>query len=352
MVARTVPSKAGPGFYARLAGNLLSPLPYSVSSHASPALAEAVRDFAAENRIDLWHCEWTPYAQVLRAALGDDLDRARWTVMAHNVESLIWRRYGETETNPAKRWYIRRQGEKFERFERWAYGAATVPIAVSDADAAIVRSEFGVRRVEVVANGVDIDYFKPQRDVDRDPARLLFLGSLDWRPNLDAASLLLDDIFPHVRAACPTATLSLVGRKPPAWLIERVANAPARTRLRQRRRCAAVPRHLRHAGRAAPDRRRFPPQDPGGARDGNARGQYAHRRGRVDADARYRPHGDGNRGRTGRGDRVGTARADELHETAERGRRVVVQHYSWDLLADRLGEVWDSARRARVEEQV
>ena len=34
----------GPGFYARLAGNLLSPLPYSVATHASPALADAVRD--------------------------------------------------------------------------------------------------------------------------------------------------------------------------------------------------------------------------------------------------------------------------------------------------------------------
>src|SRR5437764_14677275 len=91
VVDRAVPPKSGPGFYARLAGNLLSPLPYSVSSHASPALAEAVRRHAASHRVDVWHCEWTPYAQVLRDAFGEELAGVRWSVMAHNVESLIWR---------------------------------------------------------------------------------------------------------------------------------------------------------------------------------------------------------------------------------------------------------------------
>lgn len=226
VVDRVVPPKSGAKFYARLAGNLLSPLPYSVASHASPELADAVRRFAAENRVDVWHCEWTPYAQVLRDALGAGLRAARWTVMAHNVESLIWQRYAETEPNPVKRWYVRRQWRKFERFERWAYSAASRAVAVSPDDARLMRDRFGVERPEVVENGVDIDYFRPQRDAERDPARLLFLGSLDWRPNLDAVAQLLDHVFPAVREKAPAATLSLVGRRPPGWLKQRVANTP------------------------------------------------------------------------------------------------------------------------------
>ena len=226
IVDRTIPTKTGPAFYARLAGNLLSALPYSVATHTSPALVEAIRSYAADNAVDVWHCEWTPYAQVLRDALGDELDQTRWTVMAHNVESLIWQRYTEAEENTVKRWYIRRQWTKFERFEQWAYSAATVPIAVSPDDAHMIRERFGVQRVEVVENGVDVDYFKPQRDVDRDPEKLLFLGSLDWRPNLDAVSILLDELFPKVRETVPNATLSLVGRRPPDWLKARVASTP------------------------------------------------------------------------------------------------------------------------------
>src|SRR5262245_48635901 len=96
IVERTIPRKSGAGFYARLAGNLLSPLPYSVATHASPGLARAVRDLVANQRVDLWHCEWTPYAEALRFGLGARLAAARWVVMAHNVESLIWRRYLES----------------------------------------------------------------------------------------------------------------------------------------------------------------------------------------------------------------------------------------------------------------
>jgi glycosyltransferase involved in cell wall biosynthesis len=226
VVDRAIPAKSGPGFYARLARNLLSPLPYSVATHASFMLSNAVRDFASAHPVDVWHCEWTPYAQVLRSAFREDLTSVRWTAMAHNVESLIWQRYAQAETNPLKRWYIRRQTQKYEKFEQWAFNAATRAIAVSHEDARLMQTQFGVERADVVENGVDVEYFKPQRDVDRDPANLLFLGSLDWRPNLDAISLLLGEIFPRVREKVPEATLSLVGRRPPEWLKLRVAGIP------------------------------------------------------------------------------------------------------------------------------
>src|SRR5207237_7721110 len=38
VVDRSVPAKSGAAFYVRLAGNLLSPLPYSVTSHNSRPL--------------------------------------------------------------------------------------------------------------------------------------------------------------------------------------------------------------------------------------------------------------------------------------------------------------------------
>jgi glycosyltransferase involved in cell wall biosynthesis len=221
VVPRAVPGKTGPAFYARLAGNLLSPLPYSVETHTSPELVAAVGRFADETPADLWHVEWTPYAQVLRRALRGRLRRTPWVVTAHNVESVIWQRYAETEENPMKRWYVRRQWRKFERFERWAFAHAHWAVAVSEADADLIRTRMGgTEQTEVVDNGVDTQFFRPQRDVDRDPYKVAFVGSLDWRPNQDAVKLLLDDIFPKVRAAEPRATLAVVGRHPPDWMTE------------------------------------------------------------------------------------------------------------------------------------
>jgi glycosyltransferase involved in cell wall biosynthesis len=146
--------------------------------------------------------------------------------MAHNIESVIWQRYYETEKNPLRRWYIGRQWRKYQRFERSVLAEMERAVAVSDTDAERLRTEFGARRVDVTENGVDTDYFRPPVPAARTPTgRLLFLGSLDWRPNLDGVTHLLDEVFPAVRAAEPRARLVLVGRHPPDWLRRRAAEA-------------------------------------------------------------------------------------------------------------------------------
>src|SRR5207244_179714 len=136
VVDRPVPPRSGVGFYARLAANLFSPLPYSVASHQSADLRAALSRLAAEDPVDLWHCEWTPYAESLGAVPGPRL------IMAHNVESVIWERYRHTESNPLKRWYITRQWRKYQRFERRAVRQADLTVAVSPADAECFQSDF------------------------------------------------------------------------------------------------------------------------------------------------------------------------------------------------------------------
>ena len=224
IIVRTVdwspPPKSGLAFYARLAANLLSPLPYSAASHDSRPLRRVLREHAAAHLVDLWHCEWTPYVQAVRG-----LPRARRLVVAHNVESVIWRRYFENEAHPLRRWYIGRQWRKYERFERRVMREVDRTVAVSALDAERLLRDFGARRVDVVENGVDPAYFRPQAG-RREPDRLLFLGSLDWRPNLDGVRLLLERVFPAVRAAVPSARLCLVGRNPPESLRREAAASP------------------------------------------------------------------------------------------------------------------------------
>ena len=156
VVDRSIPPKSGAAFHARLAANLLSPFPYSVASHTSPVLRRAIRDLAAHEKVDLWQAEWTPYAESLRS-----LDGARRLIMAHNVESQIWRRYYENEAQPLRRWYIGHQWRKYRRFERDAFRRADRVVAVSAEDADLIRQEFGAPHVGVVENGVDTGYFRP-----------------------------------------------------------------------------------------------------------------------------------------------------------------------------------------------
>jgi glycosyltransferase involved in cell wall biosynthesis len=334
IVDRRVPPRSGLAFHARLAANLLSPLPYSVASHNSRAFRRAVRAYATTHRVDLWQCEWTPYAQHLRG-----IPSGRTVINAQNVESVIWRRYHENEAHPLRRWYVGRQWRKFERFERRVLRAADRLVTVSEVDADLLRRDWGLDQVDVVDNGVDTAYFRPT-DGDRDPDRILFLGSLDWRPNLDGVRLLLEQVFPRVRAARLSARLVLVGRHPPDWLRQAV-NAMANVEL-----FADVPDvrpFLARCGVMV-----VPLRIGGGSRlkilEALASGLPVVST-RVGAEG-LRLEPDLHFIEVERVEDLAPALLEEMHvpeaarERAERGRNQVLRYYDWAVLADRLERVW------------
>lgn len=221
LVDEPIARKRGPEFYLRLAGNMLSPLPYSAASHATPGMRAAVAAHRASNPVDLMQIEWVGYDYC-----RDGLDVPA-VLQAHNVESLIWRRYAETEPSRLKRTYIRDQYRKFVAFERRVFAGMDRVVAVSETDAQLAREMYGATNIAVVDNGVDVDYFAavPRHAPSESPA-ILFLGALDWRPNADAVDQLLGAVFPLIRARRPDATLMIVGRRPSPALVERAAATP------------------------------------------------------------------------------------------------------------------------------
>lgn len=331
VVDRPVPPKSGAWFYARLAMNLISSLPYSVASHTSPALNAAIRHIAATEPVDLWHVEWTPYAEALRGVPGQRL------VMAHNVESVIWQRYYETESNPLKRWYIARQWHKMRRFERQKLREATLTVAVSEVDANRFRDELDVPCVDVVDNGVDTAFFTPD-ETPRRPEVLLFVGSLEWRPNLDGVRQMLDRVFPAVRAQVPNAELWLVGRNPPSWL--RDLNVPG---VKVHATVPDVRPFLRQAGQLV-----VPLRVGGGSRlkilEALACGTPVVST-RVGAEGLHLEPGR-HLVRVEEIEHLSDAlveairQPDSMRLLAEAGRREVLRRYDWESLADRLERLW------------
>jgi glycosyltransferase involved in cell wall biosynthesis len=335
LVADPLPRKRGLGFYGRLAANLFSPTPYSVASHNSPRLREAVHAYAATHRVDLWQLEWTAFLAAVPPS-----SRAPRLVMAPNVDSLIWQRYYENERHPLKRLYIRQQWHKFQHFEKRVFVQADRVVTVSEEDANLAREQFGAERVEVVENGIDRGYFENVRSQGA-TGRILFLGSLDWRPNLDALRRLLDDIFPAVQSAEPSARLSIVGRQAPPWLVQRVAEQAG---VELHTDVADVRPFLAQSAVMA-----VPLRIGGGSRlkilESLASGLPV---------VSTRVGAEGLSLRPGRDLVVAEDVADmaaalvhslrhpeQARALAEEGRRVVLERYDWDVLADKLEQVWE-----------
>ncbi|HEX2972828.1 MAG TPA: glycosyltransferase family 4 protein [Tepidisphaeraceae bacterium] len=333
-----VPRKSGPLFYARLAANLLSPVPYAVALHNSLAMRAAIRHHAQTEAVDLWQFEWLPYVDALPPG------HAPAIMVAHNVETLIWQRYAEMESHPLKRWYLRRQHRKFQRFEGRIFRLATRVVTVSREDAILVQEQFGVPHVAVVENGIDKNYFAAATGT-REPHTILFLGSLDWRPNLDAAALLLDQIFPEVRRQVPTAQLCIVGRNPSQSLIERVRQSP---QVQLHADVNDVRPYLAQSAVMA-----VPLRIGGGSRlkilEALACGlpvvsTAVGAEGLVLAPGRHLVVVESTEQMAESLVQClcDPARAQAL---AEQGRQLVLEHYDWDPLADQLERVWQECRQ-------
>jgi glycosyltransferase involved in cell wall biosynthesis len=130
---------------------------------------------------------------------------------AHNVEAQVAERLAEVSRWPL-RGVLRWQAAAIARLEaRTAQGVDAV-LCCSELDAAAFRRA-GAREIHLVPNGVELRQL-PGSLEPRDT--VAFVGSFDWRPNVDAAVVLAREIWPRLRQACPGLRLALIGRKPPS----------------------------------------------------------------------------------------------------------------------------------------
>jgi glycosyltransferase involved in cell wall biosynthesis len=211
-VPANLPPQSGPMFYARLAANLFSEYPYIVQRHFSPIFQNHLNQAISRIRPDLILCEWTPYAVYVQQNPG--IPRV---VVAHNIEQRIWERYYEHEESLLKKWYIGRQKAKVGSFERRVFNFVEGAVAVSESEASEIRSLNPDLYVQVVDNGVDLDYFVPSPD-EHQVGSLVFVGAMHWRPNQDAVQYFVDEILPLVRSGRPDVSIAVVGQAPPAHI--------------------------------------------------------------------------------------------------------------------------------------
>src|SRR6185295_627221 len=132
----------------------------------------------------------------------------------HNVESALWDRQKEHEHNPVKRLAYRLEAAKMRRYERAAVRSFDHVIAVSDGDRDLMKLMTGASRISVVPTGVDLAQFQAAAGHGSTEPLVVFLGSMDWEPNIDAVEYFCRESWPRVRAAVPGARFRIVGRNP------------------------------------------------------------------------------------------------------------------------------------------
>lgn len=207
-VEHRVVSKRSPAFALQLASGLFDTYPVAGTRYRSEAMREQIGQLLAAENFDAKVCDFLTPSINLSSMDG-------WVLFQHNVETIIWERHAQTARTPLHRAYFRGQAERMFNWEKATCNSASHVVAVSALDQQVMRERFGVRSISAIGTGVDLDYFAaPQTRAQQ--FDLVFVGSMDWMPNVDGIEWFLSDVLPLIKAAKPEVRLAIVGRNPPA----------------------------------------------------------------------------------------------------------------------------------------
>lgn len=190
------------------------------------------------------HALWSPelgrrWASILAANPGallhfDAIDLALYFPPAahfkkvlnhHNCESAMAERRAEKETSLPRRLYMRQQAAKLKRLEQQACHQFNVNLTVSDLDTQTLQSRNPLAHCHVVENGTDTEFFHPS-DAAVEPNSLIFAGSFNWYPNVSAVEFFVRGIWPKVKDRRPGVRLYLAGQKPSKSVLKLAESDP------------------------------------------------------------------------------------------------------------------------------
>jgi polysaccharide biosynthesis protein PslH len=140
------------------------------------------------------------------------------TLGHHNVESQILHRRAENEGSWLKRLYFNQESRRVRSYEARVAYSFTRHIACSELDCERLRAIAPQISAVPIPNGVDVEYFRPSAVATTNES-LIFVGSLNWYPNVDAVLFLLREVWPLLQARVPDVRLDIVGSAPPASVL-------------------------------------------------------------------------------------------------------------------------------------
>ncbi len=218
-VSHDVPPHASVKFVGQLAGNVFSSMPLAIGRYCTPAMRQRIATLRRAVSFDGVVCDFL--------AMAPNFDSMEGVVLfQHNVETIIWRRHASTAPDPVRKLYFGMQARRMFNWERRMCRAAGRVIAVSAQDAAAMKELFGVEKVSTIPTGVDVEFFRRPPQVSP-RADIVFLGSMDWMPNIDGVQYFVREILPLIRKRLPACTLAVVGRAPSAAIRALAEHDPA-----------------------------------------------------------------------------------------------------------------------------
>jgi polysaccharide biosynthesis protein PslH len=191
------------------------PYPFLVIRNLSPKETAAIKEELSKVSYDLIHAETFYVMPHIPVTTIPTL------LVEQTIEYLVYKHYVEGIKNPFLRWLLSIDVAKLRFWETSFWKKANAVVAVSDVDKKEMCKLVPNLDVEMVPNGVNLDFFKVKTDWQSKNPKMLFVANFKWLQNVEAAKILLDEVYPLVAKKDPRVKVWIVGQHIPEEIKER-----------------------------------------------------------------------------------------------------------------------------------
>lgn len=119
----------------------------------------------------------------------------------------------------ARRWLSGFEVRRTAAYERWLVNQFDRVIVTSKKDKSALTTVpapgYESPSITVVPNGVDLEYYRPDLNISREPATLVISGKMSYHANVAMVLHFAQEIMPLICAQRPDVKLVVVGKDPP-----------------------------------------------------------------------------------------------------------------------------------------
>ncbi len=174
----------------------------------SSKLAERIRKEAEQKKFDIImvHCAFA-------SAYAIGIDAPLKVLDYGDLDSGKWAEYARDRRFPLSLGYAL-EAKKLRRYEISVAQHFTRCTATTDGEK-VEFHRIGIPRdCDVIPNGVDFSYFDPRPMAPAESRKIVFLGRMDYFPNIQGVERFVREMFPRIREAEPNAEFVIVGANP------------------------------------------------------------------------------------------------------------------------------------------
>ncbi len=132
---------------------------------------------------------------------------------AHNVEHKIWEGLAENTSNLVKRYYYKLLASRIKKFESSCLKNYDALIPITEADSSCFKKMGYKGPLFTFPFGLDTKEYL----LETNPGKIeniIFLGALDWSPNIHGLRWFVRKVWPELRNSFPSLSLHIAGRNP------------------------------------------------------------------------------------------------------------------------------------------